>query len=89
MFMVSAPEKITAMRAALKSGDLKKLTDQAHSLKSSAANLGAQGMRACCQELEKLQSFEAVDSITPVMAQLEQEFARVKVELEQIAKTSG
>jgi len=52
LFVGGAPERLAAMQAALAQGDFEQLSRHAHSLKSSAANLGAARMAACCQRLE-------------------------------------
>jgi two-component system, sensor histidine kinase and response regulator len=52
-FLSSAPDSLAQVVAAAQIGDAKRLGQVAHSLKSSAANLGAQSLAACYKELEQ------------------------------------
>ena len=45
LFSQNAPDRLEGVRAGLGSGDLELAERSAHSLKSSAANLGAQAVR--------------------------------------------
>ena len=53
-FLKSANDSLARVAAAATEGDAKTLAQGAHSLKSSAANLGADALAACYRELEKL-----------------------------------
>ena len=53
-FLKSANDNLARVAAAATEGDAKTLAQGAHSLKSSAANLGADALAACYRELEKL-----------------------------------
>ena len=53
-FLKSANASLARVAAAATVGDAKALAQGAHSLKSSAANLGADALAACYRELEKL-----------------------------------
>jgi signal transduction histidine kinase/CheY-like chemotaxis protein/HPt (histidine-containing phosphotransfer) domain-containing protein len=53
-FLKSANDSLARVAAAATVGDAKALAQGAHSLKSSAANLGADALAACYRELEKL-----------------------------------
>ena len=52
-FLDSADGNLTRVATALADGDSKTLSQAAHSLKSSAANLGAEALAGCYRELEK------------------------------------
>jgi CheY-like chemotaxis protein len=52
-FLRSADSSLERVASALAEGDAKAWTQAAHSLKSSAANLGAVALAACYRELEK------------------------------------
>ncbi len=52
MFLDAAPLQIQVIRKAAESGDLRQVRSEAHSLKSSAGNLGALRLSAVCQSLE-------------------------------------
>ena len=53
-FLKSANDNLARVAAAATEGNAKTLAQVAHSLKSSAANLGADALAACYRELEKL-----------------------------------
>lgn len=53
LFTQSAPERLRTLLAALQSGDLSNAGREAHSLKSSAANIGATEFSEICQAIEK------------------------------------
>lgn len=55
-FMVQAPKRIESMRASLQSSDLKAIHLIAHSLKASAANLGAAKVQETAERLEEMAS---------------------------------
>ncbi len=52
-FLASADSKLALVAAAVAEGQAKPLVETAHSMKSSAANLGAVALAACYRELEK------------------------------------
>ena len=53
-YLAYAPTAIADLALAAEDGDLERLGRQAHSLKSSSANLGAMGLSALCRDLERL-----------------------------------
>jgi HPt (histidine-containing phosphotransfer) domain-containing protein len=52
MYLTHAPVALADMAAAAAEGDCERMARQAHSLKSSSANLGAMQLSALCRELE-------------------------------------
>ena len=54
LFIESSEEHMKVLRAAVENKDLGTVTHIAHSIKSSAANLGALKLSQCCFELEKI-----------------------------------
>ena len=51
-YLESAPLLMEGIRTAVADGDTEALGDQAHSLKSSSANLGARELSGLCRQLE-------------------------------------
>ncbi|HKE10327.1 MAG TPA: Hpt domain-containing protein, partial [Myxococcota bacterium] len=51
-YLVSAPDQLEALRRALVEKDAKTLQTQAHSLKSSSANVGARDLSELAREVE-------------------------------------
>jgi HPt (histidine-containing phosphotransfer) domain-containing protein len=65
LFLTDAPALLACLRDAIDRQDPVSLMQTAHSLKGSAANLGARGMAAVCASLERrgrLGSFNGADS---------------------------
>jgi len=52
MFLDDAPSRLSEMMQGLEAGDLELMTRSAHTLKSSAANMGAMLLSSICKELE-------------------------------------
>lgn len=53
MFLDDAPKRLAEIEGALANGDVKRLERAAHTLKSSAANVGAAGLSQLCREIEE------------------------------------
>lgn len=56
LFLDTSGERVDQVRAAFSGGDLEVAERGAHSLKSSAANLGAGRLQEVCAEMERLLS---------------------------------
>jgi HPt (histidine-containing phosphotransfer) domain-containing protein len=54
LYLEGAPEQYDRIEAAAQAGDAAKVRAEAHSLKSSSANVGAARVAAVCQDLERL-----------------------------------
>lgn len=70
LFLELGPERLEAIQAAVSSGDLEQIERVAHSLKSSAANLGAERLRARAAELESAAISRKVDGVPDIAQQL-------------------
>jgi HPt (histidine-containing phosphotransfer) domain-containing protein len=53
LFLNDAPTLLAGLNEAVRRQDVESLTQNAHSLKGSASNLGARGMAAVCANLER------------------------------------
>lgn len=82
LFIAAAPERIGAARAALAAGDSSAIEMALHSLKSSAAQLGAMQMQRLSARGEQLAHGGSMDGIDRIMKDLEEEFPRVQAWLE-------
>ena len=69
-YMAYAPTAIADLASAAKDGDLERLGRQAHSLKSSSANLGAMGLSAQCRDLERLVESDDADACRVLAAKV-------------------
>jgi signal transduction histidine kinase/CheY-like chemotaxis protein len=81
-YLAFAPTAIADLAAAAKDGDLERLGRQAHSLKSSSANLGAMSLSALCRDLEQLTKSKDADACRPLAAKVCATFAEVHKALE-------
>jgi HPt (histidine-containing phosphotransfer) domain-containing protein len=53
LFVDTAPARIQTIQSAAQAGDHSKVAKEAHSLKSSSANIGAARLSEICQNIEK------------------------------------
>ncbi len=72
LFLEGVPARVTELRSASESGDLGAVEYAAHSLKSSAGNLGAMRLYALCQEAESAAAARDSASVAALLAELEQ-----------------
>lgn len=86
MYIANAPVMLQTLRDAVADGNWRELARAADALKSSSANLGAQGLAELCRELCQLPSKEA---LTGVPAQLEKIACAVTSICAALAKTSN
>ena len=76
LFLQGTPERIAAIRAAVAGGDIKEGERGAHSLRSTADNLGAGGLSALAAEAE-MALRQGDTSIGPLVERIESEAQRV------------
>lgn len=89
LFLNSAPEQIGSLAEYAAQNDAEKISKIAHSLKSSAANLGALVLSVHCKDLETAaRSGEITDCLKKIKG-LEMEFLRVKKGLEIASQKSS
>jgi HPt (histidine-containing phosphotransfer) domain-containing protein len=73
LFLDSAPDLMGAVREAVESGTAPALERAAHSLKGSAANLGAESVREASFALEQIGRENRLAAALPALARLESE----------------
>ena len=83
-FLSDAAARMERLRQALADGDADTLMLEAHTLKSSSANVGALQLSALCIELETMGRANSTDGAAPKVQALETEFERVKQALAEI-----
>jgi len=81
LFLSHAPTRLRAILQAVEIGDADSLFKEAHSLKSSSANMGALRLSELCRQLEDMGRFGHLDRAREKVKELEVEFQRVKVAL--------
>ncbi len=77
IFLQSSPKLLEKMQEAAATGNASQLSSAAHSLKSSAANLGATDLAALCRDLEQLGREEDMGDVLATLGTLEYEFEAV------------
>ncbi|MFP5246165.1 MAG: response regulator, partial [Thermoanaerobaculia bacterium] len=82
IYLEDAPQRIAAIRNAFATGDAAGVAEAAHALKSSSGNVGAEGVRKVCAELEEAGRAGKLDEAK--IRQLEVEYARAESELREL-----
>lgn len=78
LFLQDTPQQLISLRDSAQQGDPVRLAKLAHTLKGSAANLGAHGMVRICAELETLAESGDVSIAPSLIADLERQFEPVR-----------
>jgi HPt (histidine-containing phosphotransfer) domain-containing protein len=81
LFLEDAPQRIEAIVTAVDDGDPGELMRAAHSLKGSAANLGARGLSGLCANLEHRGRKGSVAGTQMICTALHREFDAVRAAL--------
>ncbi len=78
LFLSHGPTRLEAARRGEQAGDWPAVEQAAHSLKSSAANLGAVSVQDLCDRIESLAMSGRGPETSPLIAPLEEAFAAAK-----------
>ena len=81
LFLDNGPERVDQIRGAINGEDLEVPERGAHSLKSSAANVGAQRLQSVAGELELAASDGDLQRVRDLIPNLEEAFAQAAGEL--------
>lgn len=84
LFLADAPVRLAEMDAALQAGDRARFTRSAHSLKGSAANIGAVAVKTVAGVLEQRSREAGLDGLAPVAEELRREFERTRDRFQQL-----
>jgi HPt (histidine-containing phosphotransfer) domain-containing protein len=82
-FIQELPDQIELLKAAVADTDTVALTEQAHKLKGSAANLSAQGVSSAAKSLEEIGRSQKLDNANQILEILINEGKRLTEYLEQ------
>lgn len=85
IFLADTPQRITELETCLQKQDVDTFTRAAHSIKGSAANLGALRLRAAAEELEHHSRASGLTETDTMIAEIKSRFAEAKTELNIIA----
>ena len=86
-FARDTPARVAALRTAIASADREAIAFNAHTLKGSAANLGAIAIVAVCQELESALELAPPDRLLQLLSGLEQAADEAQAALAALART--
>ncbi len=89
LFLENGPTRVDQIRKAMDDEDLEVPERGAHSLKSSAANVGAQLLQKVASDLESAASDGDLKRVRELVPNLEQAFAQAVQELEVIVEENG
>ena len=89
LFLENGPKRVAQIRGAMDGEDLVVPERGAHSLKSSAANVGAQLLQEIASELEAAASGGDLQRVRDLIPNLEQAFSQAAQELEVIVEGDG
>jgi PAS domain S-box-containing protein len=84
LFLETAPGLLRDIREAIEQEDSARLTQAAHTLKSSSAQLGAMTFSELCKTLEKTARHGSMEGTHHYLPRVEVEFARVRAVLEAV-----
>ncbi len=83
LFLENTPKRIAAAQGGEKSGNWYEVERAAHSLKSSAANLGLTDLQSLAREIEDLAERRQSEKVIPLLHELESRFPAIKLRLEE------
>ena len=82
VYLEDTPKRIAQMRGAVSGGDTDTLSREAHTLKSSSANVGAMRLSALAKQMEFLWQSGNFAGMADDVRQFEDEFIQVRAALE-------
>lgn len=89
LFLKNSPSRIEQIRAGVDTGDIRETEKGSHSLKSSAANVGAHAVRTISAALERAAHDGNVDEVTRLVPELERAYEQARGALEAIQRGSN
>jgi HPt (histidine-containing phosphotransfer) domain-containing protein len=89
VFLHDTPERVTALRRAAGTGDARTMRHVAHTLKGTCGYIGAHRLVRICRELEASVQGGDLTVAVALVSDLEAEYRRVHLALEQELKDTG
>lgn len=86
LFLENAPGRMAQIRAGVNGGDVKESEKGAHSLKSSAANVGAHRVRSIAADMERVAAGGDPAAVLALLPSLESAFSEAIAALESVEK---
>ena len=87
LFLSDSEELLAQLKTALATGDRNAMRQASHSLKGSAANMGAELLRSFFLELETIASEGVLDDAPPILLQVDSELSKITEFLHQYMKS--
>ena len=87
LFLKNSGTRMDQIRNGVANEDLKEAEFGAHSLKSSAANIGAEGLRSLATSAESAALESNLDGLRTLLPEIESVYSVVMTELEAIERT--
>ena len=87
LFLEHGPERVEQIRSGIESGTLEEAQRGAHSLKSSAGNLGARRLQAGAAEMEGLAGEGDLKGVQALLPELGTAFRDARSSLEEVLRT--
>lgn len=82
LFLENTPKRIASATRGEKAGDWHEVERAAHSLKSSAANLGLNRLQDLAHQVEALAERHQSEKVAPLLREIEELFPAVRARLE-------
>lgn len=86
IFLEHVPKKIQEAFTGEKNGDLEVVERAAHSIKSSAGNMGATDLHLLAGQIEQTAALQQKEAILPLLKELETAMAQIHPRLTEIRK---
>ncbi len=84
LFLANSPARVDQIRAGLESNDAQESERGAHSLKSSAANVGGEEVRRIALEMEGAAAKGDLEAVRGLLPSLEEAYQRTRAALEAV-----
>ena len=88
VYLEDTPYRLAQLRLALNGGDRETLIRQAHTLKSSSANVGAMSFSAFAKEIETAARGGKVDEVREKVRRMEEDFQLVRLSLQVVRRSA-
>lgn len=82
VFLSDSPGRMEKILLAAQESDMNALVNEAHALKGSSSNLGAQQLSETCGDIEKLARSNSTEGLSRMIDDMEKYFQDFKQELE-------
>ena len=82
VFLSDSPKRMKKILLAVQENDMTTLASEAHALKGSSGNLGAQQLSGLCGNIEELAQSNSTEGLSSMLEGMEKHFRDLQLELE-------